>query len=171
MKLNAGMVLLLVAMVQGCGRAADPEWYPFTDGLAKARKESKHIVIDFYADWCKWCKVMDEKTFSDVTVKELMRKRFIPIRVNSENTTETVEFHGNRMTSAQLTAAFRVTGFPSIAFLTPDAEIITVIPGYIEKETFLNLLNYVDQECYRSQVSYEDFLKGGCNEPKPGKTR
>ena len=38
-------------------------WIGFNEGLEKAAKEKKNILVDFYTDWCHWCKVMDEKTF------------------------------------------------------------------------------------------------------------
>lgn len=134
-------------------------WYTFNEGIAKAEKENKHIIIDFYTDWCGWCKQMDKKTFSDPEVSKFLFDNFIPIRINAENMTEKLKFQNRTLTPREIASAFRISGFPSVAFLTSKSEIIVVIPGFIEKEMFMNLLKYMNSECYRSKMSMEEFLK------------
>ena len=41
------------------------EWYTFDKGVDQAKKENKLLVVDFYTDWCHWCKVMDKETFAN----------------------------------------------------------------------------------------------------------
>ena len=41
------------------------EWHSIEKAYELAQKEAKPILIDVYTDWCKWCKVMDERTFQD----------------------------------------------------------------------------------------------------------
>ncbi|HDR04482.1 MAG TPA: DUF255 domain-containing protein [Candidatus Marinimicrobia bacterium] len=141
---------------------AGGNWHSFEEGMALAEKSDKHIIIDFYTDWCKWCKVMDQKTFSQPEVDSLLFEKFIPIRLNAESN-ETVTFQGQTLTYRQLTQAFGVRSFPSLAYLTPNQELITIIPGFIEKGPFLNILKYMHLKCYAANISFEDFLKkGGC---------
>ena len=40
--------------------------------VSKASDEGKHVMLDFYADWCIECKEMDAYTFSDPAVLALM---------------------------------------------------------------------------------------------------
>ena len=156
-------VFLSLFFVLQVGLQAGQSWYEFQKGIEIAEGGQKHLVIDFYADWCHWCKVMDEKTFSDSEVEEYLFEKFVPIKLNAESTTETITFLGQEMTPRELTSAFRVTGFPSLAFLTPNFEVITVIPGYIKKDQFIKILEYMDHECYKSEISFEEFLKNGCD--------
>ncbi|MDO9548823.1 MAG: DUF255 domain-containing protein [Candidatus Marinimicrobia bacterium] len=145
---------------------AGQSWYAFQDGMKLADGGEKHLIIDFYADWCHWCKVMDKETFSDPEVEKQLFKNFIPIKLNAESSSETITFKGQQLTPRQLTSVFQVTGFPSLAFLTPDMEVITVIPGYIKKDMFMNILEYMERECYKSQTSFDEFLEKGCDNRK-----
>ncbi|HDR04483.1 MAG TPA: thioredoxin family protein [Candidatus Marinimicrobia bacterium] len=132
------------------------EWYTFEAGIRAAEAEKKHLIIDFYTDWCKWCKVMDEKTFSQPDVEAFLFERFIPIRLDAESN-ELVNFKGKNYSYRELTGAFGVSGFPSLAYLTPKIELITIIPGYIEKAMFLDILTYMSQECYTKNIPFDQF--------------
>jgi len=134
-------------------------WYNFDEGLAKAKQENKAVLIDFFTDWCHWCKVMDEKTFKDAKVAEKLNNRFITIRLDAEDNTKKVTYKSQTFTNLELTRAFQVRGFPSLGFLTAQADLITVIPGFIPPETFINILGYIDEECYKKQISFEEYLK------------
>lgn len=159
-------VLILTGLseivIAGEGKA----WYGFNEGIALAQKEKKHVVIDFYTDWCGWCKVMDQKTFSEPVVNQYLFSNFVPIRINAENDKEKLTFQGKTYTPRELTRAFQVTGYPSIAFVSPDMEVLGVIPGYIEKDRFLNLLKFVSQECYKTEITFDEFVKNGCRDLK-----
>jgi len=166
MKKNGLFTLFSLIFIFQIATQAGQPWYAFQDGMKLAENGGKHLVIDFYADWCHLCKVMDKETFSDPNVEKYLFENFIPIKLNAESTTETITFRGQQLTPRELTSAFQVTGFPSIAFLSPDMELITIIPGYIKKDMFMNILKYVDHECYKSQVSFDEFLEKGCDNRK-----
>ena len=152
-------ILLLAAGTQITSASESSSWIGFDDGLAKAQKENKSILVDFYTDWCHWCKVMDEKTFNESTVKGKLEERFVTVRLNAEDKNSTASYKGDSYTNVQLTQAFGVTGFPTLAFLDPGGEIITTVPGYVPAETFLHILNFIDQKMYEKNVSFDDFVK------------
>lgn len=180
---NFGLILFLIAFITASSCSGNGEdksqakktdaktktavWISFDEGLAKAKSENKNILIDFYTDWCHWCKVMDEKTFQESTVNQKLAERFITVRLNAEDKTKTATYKGQTFNNIELTQAFGVKGFPSLAFLTPDGEIITMVPGYVPAETFIYILKYIDQGCYKQQMSFEEFMKkkGECEDP------
>ncbi len=142
------------------------EWLSFDKGVAKAESENKNMIIDFYTDWCHWCKVMDEKTFNDAGVSKVLAEKYITVRLDAEDGSQTANYKGQTYTNIELTRAFGVRGFPSIAFLDKQGEVITLVPGYVPAETFVNLLDYIDQECYKKQMSFDEFMKkkGECDD-------
>lgn len=142
-------------------------WVKFDQGMEKAAKEDKAVLIDFYTDWCHWCKVMDEKTFSEANVAKKLEDRFVAIKINAENAKESVLYQNKKYTNVELTRSFGITGYPALAFLDSDGEPITLIPGFVPADQFINILEYIDQKCYKKDVSFEDFIKnGGCKDKK-----
>jgi len=134
-------------------------WVPFDEGMKMLSREKKPVVIDFYTSWCKWCKVMDEKTFSDPQVRNYLARNFITIRLNAEDTKKVFKYQGQKMNSVQLTRHFGVRGYPSLAYLDSEGQLITVVPGYVPKSTFLPLLKYIKEGCYKKQISFQEFLE------------
>jgi thioredoxin-related protein len=140
-------------------------WVGFNEGMAAAAKDKKHVVIDFYTSWCHWCKVMDKETFQDPDVKKFLAENFITIRVNAESVKDTLDYKGKKYTPVQLARAFGVRGYPALAYLDREGELVTVVPGFVPAKTFLPLLDYMNKECYRQQMTFEEFMKrnGDCN--------
>lgn len=138
----------------------------FNEGLEKAAKENKNMIVDFYTDWCHWCKVMDEKTFNHPEVARKLSDRFVTVRINAEDPNQKVTFKGHTFNHIELTRAFQVTGFPSLAFISPQHEVITVLPGYIPAEQFGYILDYIDQKCWEKKMTLEEFMKrkGNCGD-------
>ena len=107
------------------------EWSHFGPGLERAKKESKPILIDFYAQWCGPCKTMDRTTFRDKRVVKLLHD-VVAIRVDSE---ETVNRDG--YTGEQLAALYRVESYPTVALLDSEGMVIDVHRGYRGTPPFL----------------------------------
>ena len=52
--------------------------------FAQAKRENRFVLLDLEAVWCHWCHVMDEVTYSDPKVAELIKARYIPVRVDQD---------------------------------------------------------------------------------------
>lgn len=52
--------------------------------IIRAKAEKKPIFLDFYADWCAPCKVLEESVFRDEDVAEYMNKNVINVRIDIE---------------------------------------------------------------------------------------
>jgi len=128
------LAILLIAGFWGCsmnsgGQAQDLiDWTNNLDAAkATALSENKPVLIDFYAEWCGWCKRMDADTYSDKKVAELA-KSFVCVKINSDE-------------NAKLANTYQVRGLPTTVFLKPDGSVISVMPGYQPPDQFLGSMN------------------------------
>ncbi len=108
--------------------------------LGKSHKEQKVLMIFFYADWCVWCKMMDQKVFADPKISEFS-KNIVSVRINTEK--------GNGISFSR---KLRVDGLPTIVFLDSWGRELDRINGYIPPASFLQACRkIVDNERSKQQ--------------------
>ncbi|HOP62923.1 MAG TPA: thioredoxin fold domain-containing protein [Spirochaetota bacterium] len=142
---------------------ASVKWYGIQEGMEKAKKEGKSIIMYFYTDWCVYCKKMDVQIFSDPDVSSFMNDRYISIRINPEIDKETILVMGKNFTPSQFMGQIGASGFPTTMFWDKKQKPLTVLPGYTEKETFLSVISYINDECYSKNVPLDDYIKRNNN--------
>src|SRR5689334_16309219 len=96
--------------------AANPvDWYPWgEDALARARSESKPILLSVGYAACHWCHVMEHESFEDDATARLMNEKFINVKVDRE---ERPDIDGIYMQAVQAMTGHG--GWPMTVFLTP----------------------------------------------------
>jgi thioredoxin-related protein len=141
------LVVNLVAMAAGLTSALAAggiHWYDYEEGTALMQREGKKGYLNFYAEWCKYCKLMDEQTFSNQAVVAYLNRNFVAMKVNSDK-------------DAKRAADFGVQGLPSNWFLRASGERISNRPGFIPPTEMLNILKFIYTNSYE-RMSYEAFL-------------
>lgn len=136
------------------------KWYGITEGMDKAKKEGKSIIMYFYTDWCVYCKKMENQIFNDPDISSFMNEKYISIRINPERDRETIAVMGQNLTPSQFMGQIGASGFPTTMFWDKAQKPLTVLPGYTEKETFLSVISYINDECYANSISLDDYIKG-----------
>ena len=104
--------------------SADIGWKKnYNDAVASAKAGNKLIMIDFYTDWCVWCKRLDKDTYSDKHITQLA-STMAPVKINAEKE------------GVALAKKYKVTGFPTILFLNAEGEVEGKIGGYMKPAEF-----------------------------------
>lgn len=109
-------------------------WSDYSDKtLEEAKKLGKPIIIDFFADWCLACHELDEKTFSQAEIQELL-KDFVLIRFDATNDSPLL---------GELRSRYQIVGLPTVLFFDHT--------GKWKKELTLNEFESVEKFKVRLQ--------------------
>ena len=60
----------------GQGIEFEHDW---ATALQRAKAEHKPMLIDFYTDWCGWCKVQDTTTWRDADVARYVNNYMVAV--------------------------------------------------------------------------------------------
>jgi thioredoxin-related protein len=142
------------------------KWLSWEEAVKLNEKNPRKIFIDFYTEWCGWCKVMDNKTFQDPYIAKYMSKNFYCVKFDAERT-DSIRFQnftfrwvpGGRNGYHQLAAYFMQNelSYPTFTVLTPKFELITPIKGYIAKEQFEPMITFFGEDRWLNQENIEVY--------------
>lgn len=101
--------------------------------LANSRQAGKPVLVDFFAEWCVACKVLEETTLSDPQVLAAMES-FDLYRV------DITEINAD---SQAIMEQYHILGLPALVFFTPTGTELpkSRVLGKMEPERFLEHLN------------------------------
>ena len=120
------------------------QWVSWNEGYPLAQKTGKIALIDCYTDWCGWCKVMDQKTFSDPSVISKINKDFIAIKFNPEKKEEKYFLGKDTLNGQQLLYALsqgKPSGYPTFYFLVSQTNQMFQEPGYKDVPQFTAVMD------------------------------
>jgi uncharacterized protein YyaL (SSP411 family) len=84
-------------------------WGP--SAFAKAQEEDRPVFLSISAVWCYWCHVMDETTYTDPDVQEILSENFVAIRVDNDHRPD-------------INSRYNVGGWPTTGFLTGHGGLV-----------------------------------------------
>ena len=124
--LVSGALGLLSCSKEGKETAAgeELEWFTtFDEAMEKAKDKNRPVMIDFYTDWCSWCKQLDKTTYIDPSVVK-MGEQFISLKIDADD-------------QRPLAARYKVGAFPTILFINPEGIEIHRVVGFRPPQDFL----------------------------------
>jgi thiol-disulfide isomerase/thioredoxin len=96
-----------------------------TAALAKAKAESKPLLVDFFGIWCPPCNMLDTQVFPS---REFARASagFIKLKLDADSPV-----------SWELKSRYHVSGYPTVVFASPDGDEIGRIVGFRSRSAFV----------------------------------
>jgi thioredoxin-related protein len=138
------------------GKSSAIEWQEFSKALELAKQQNKMVVVDFYTDWCGWCKRMDKDTYGHADVVKYAKAKLIMSKVDAESQDKT-RFKDRELTYQQLALGMGVRGYPTTAFFDSNGDLITSISSYLTAEQFMPILEYLSEGHYKT-MKFEAFM-------------
>lgn len=124
---GALFLLVLFSFVMLSAAYAISWRYNLEDALKTAKQKQMPIMIDFYTDWCGWCKKLDQETYSNSEVKKLA-EQFISVKIDGDRYPELISKYG-------------VSGYPTIVFLSYEGGVDGTVVGFREAANFVTIMN------------------------------
>ena len=97
--------------------------------FAKASADGKPVFLYWGAKWCPPCNQVKATIFNRQDFIERSR-HFVPVYVD-----------GDGPNAQRLGSRFKVSGYPTMILFTPDGKEITRLPGEVDAEQYMQVLN------------------------------
>ncbi len=145
------------------------EWISFEEAVERSKKEPRKILVDFYTDWCGWCKRMDADVYAKEEISSYINEKYYAVKFNAEKVKQDIEFHGNTFSFVPPPQGGRRgihelayvlmnkrASYPTTTFLDENLNMIQAIPGYQKAPRFDMILKFLGENSYKN-TGWEEF--------------
>jgi len=148
------------------------KWVSFSEAMELNKTNPKKIFIDFFTDWCGWCKRMDATTFANPMVAAYMNEHYYAVKFNAEkegpivagDSTYSINPTVGRNGTHQLAIALLngKMSYPSFVFLDERFNLLSPLPGYQTVDQFEGPLKFFGDNIYLNTtwVDFQNSFKG-----------
>ncbi len=141
---------------KGRAKSIELRWTKLETAVKTAAEQDKPVMVDVYTDWCGWCKKMDKEVFNNPDVAEALDRMFTLAKVNGESR-ESITYKGQKTDGFGIVQGFGIRGYPALIFLDSKGDVLTIIPGYIDAENFLPIVEFLGGKHYE-KMEWEAYL-------------
>jgi len=138
------VILFGMLLVAGTAAAGPPGagWLTRLDqALEQAARKDRYVLVDLYAEWCGWCKVLEKEVFSTPEFRDFT-KDFVLLRVDVDDGAE----------GSALQARFGIYSLPTTLVMDADQVRVGTVAGFAPAGPFLAKLA-------AAIASYDGFIE------------
>ncbi len=118
----------LAAAQEAASPVRDIPWRTdYNLALAEAKKRGLPLVIDFGTNDCFWCKKLDDTTFRDPRIIQLLSEQFVPLKINAAR-------------DPKLASDMRIDRYPTLVIAGPTHKVLYIKEGYHDAELLQDIL-------------------------------
>jgi len=140
-------------------------WISIEEAQENYKKAPRPIIIDFYTDWCGWCKHMMRTTYSNPSLAAYINQHFYAVKFNAEGK-DTIEYNGkvykptspNPKTPHEFALKFmgNQLSYPSTIFITNNYEYTLLSQGYLDEKKIEPILVFILENAWRTST-FDEF--------------
>jgi thioredoxin-related protein/outer membrane protein assembly factor BamD (BamD/ComL family) len=113
---------LLSVVSAGTLSAQQVEWrHDYNKARLEALEKARPLMIDFYTVPCVWCDRLDNETFRDPEIINLLNTRCVPVKLHNDA----------NPTNAKVVRDLQIQSFPTLVFASADGRILGTQEGYL----------------------------------------
>lgn len=143
-RLVLGVLLALGAFVAPVRSEQGPAlpsiaWADLQSAVKTAKATNKPVFVNVYADWCGYCRKMEQTTFRDAAVVAKLNSQFVLAKLNGESSKKLLLGKAT-MTESEWAMRQGVQGFPALIVLDAKGRTVVHYPGFLDSPTAMAFL-------------------------------
>jgi thioredoxin-related protein len=135
------------------------------EDLAEAREEGKRLMVMIEQRGCIYCKKMHEEVFVIDEIADYISENFFVVQINMFGDLEVTDFDGETLPEKDMVKKWGALFTPMIMFFPPEVAEGTsaaqaaaaTMPGAFGRWTTYNMLNWVIEEGYNGEESFQRY--------------
>lgn len=143
-------------------------WLTMEEAYQLQQKNPKKIIVDIYAEWCGWCKRMDNTTFQEPAVIRYINDNFYAVKLDAETKRtiklgdESFNYRSNGrggMNELAMELAGNQLSLPTVVLLNEKLSNRLVAQAYQSPTDMDAILHYYASGAYDKGMDWEQYKK------------